>query len=255
VARIWPAWEVAWHPYFARTVDFFWAPASMGLARRAGAQGFSSAGDRSYRTASYGPTHGQQEHPSALFRKPRSAAQWTVTPLERSASPEQVRQAVQAFGQNHAEREPDKHRGFGLYAALSFAAFFLLLILTVNLASLLLARVAERETEFAISRAPGASGHSVVRATLAEGRLLGFLGGVTGALAGIWGTRLLVALGPLDLPRRETIALDWKIALIVIVVGTLLGLSAAERGRRLCAVGNRRRWRRPRFAWWRERRR
>jgi hypothetical protein len=42
--------------------------------------------------------------------------------------------------------------------------------------------------------------------------------------------------------RRETITIDWKIALIVIVVGTLLGLSAAERVRRLCAVGNRRRW-------------
>jgi hypothetical protein len=25
-------------------------------------------------------------------------------------------------------------------------------------------------------------------------------------------------MGPLDLPRRETIAIDWKIALIVIVV-------------------------------------
>ena len=48
-----------------------------------------------------------------------------------------------------------------------------------------------------------------------------------GALAGIWGTRLLLALGPLDLPRRETIALDWKIALIVVVVGGLLGFVAA----------------------------
>ncbi|HEY6418831.1 MAG TPA: FtsX-like permease family protein, partial [Candidatus Binataceae bacterium] len=167
----------------------------------------------------------------------------TVLRARPDASPEQVRQAVQAFGQNLAEREPDKHRGFALYAvglledlvksvrpallALSFAAFFLLLVLTVNLASLLLARAAEREKEFAVSRALGASGPAIVRATLAEGTLLGFLGGVAGALAGIWGTRLLVALGPLDLPRRETIALDWKIALIVVVVGALLGLSAA----------------------------
>ncbi|HEY6343388.1 MAG TPA: ABC transporter permease [Bryobacteraceae bacterium] len=167
----------------------------------------------------------------------------TVLRARPDASPEQVRQAVQAFGQNLAEREPDKHRGFALYAvglledlvksvrpallALSFAAFFLLLVLTVNLASLLLARAAEREKEFAVSRALGASGPAIVHATLAEGTLLGFLGGVAGALAGIWGTRLLVALGPLDLPRRETIALDWKIALIVVVVGALLGLSAA----------------------------
>jgi predicted permease len=167
----------------------------------------------------------------------------TVLRARPDASPEQVRQAVQAFGRNLARREPDRHRGFELYAvgllddlvkgvrpallALSFAAFFLLLVLTVNLASLLLARAAEREKEFAISRALGASGPAVVRATLAEGSLLGFLGGIAGALAGIWGTRLLVAVGPLDLPRRETIALDEKIALIVIVVGALLGLSAA----------------------------
>jgi predicted permease len=172
-----------------------------------------------------------------------NATWFTVLRARPDASREQVRQAVQAFGQGLAERDPDKYRGFGLYAvgllddlvkgvrpallALSFAAFFLLLVLTVNLASLLLARAAEREKEFAISRALGASGPAVVRATLAEGSLLGFLGGAAGLLAGIWGTRLLVALGPLDLPRRETITLDWKIALIVIVAGTLLGLSAA----------------------------
>src|SRR5204862_8179414 len=56
---------------------------------------------------------------------------------------------------------------------------------------------------------------------------LGFAGSVGGALAGIWGTRLLVALGPLDLPRRETIALDGGVALVVIGVGFLLGLIAA----------------------------
>jgi putative ABC transport system permease protein len=167
----------------------------------------------------------------------------TVLRARQDASPEQVRQALQAFGQKLGEREPDKHRGFALYSAglledlvkgvrpallaLSFAAVFLLLVLTVNLASLLLARGTEREKEFAVSRALGASGPAIVRATLMEGILLGLLGGTAGALAGTWGTSLLVALGPLDLPRRETIALDWKIALIVIVVGTLLGLTAA----------------------------
>ncbi len=60
-----------------------------------------------------------------------------------------------------------------------------------------------------------------------EGGLLGLFGGVAGALVGIWGTRLLVALGPLDLPRRETITLDWGVATVVILVGTLLGLIAA----------------------------
>jgi putative ABC transport system permease protein len=111
--------------------------------------------------------------------------------------------------------------------ALAFAAGFLLLVLTVNLASLLLARAAEREREFAISRALGASGRAVVRATLLEGGVLGLSGGAAASLAGIWGTRLLVALGPIELPRRETIAMDWSVAVIVIGVGVLLGLVAA----------------------------
>src|SRR5262249_34075279 len=110
---------------------------------------------------------------------------------------------------------------------MSFAAVFLVLVLTVNLASLLLARAAEREKQFAVSRALGASGPAVVRATLLEGALLGLIGGVTGTLVGIWGTRLLVTLGPLDLPRRETIGLDWSIAVVVIAVSVLLGVLAA----------------------------
>jgi putative ABC transport system permease protein len=111
--------------------------------------------------------------------------------------------------------------------ALSFAGVFLVFILTVNLASLLLARAVERERELAVSRAVGASATAIVRATLFEGGMLGLAGGIAGALAGIWGTRLLVALGPADLPRREFIAMDREAAIIVISVGTALGLLAS----------------------------
>ena len=79
---------------------------------------------------------------------------------------------------------------------------------------MLLARAAQREHEFAVSRALGANGAAIVRATLFEGALLGLVGGVAGALAAIWGTRALVALAPLDLPRREAIAVDWRIAAV-----------------------------------------
>ncbi len=174
---------------------------------------------------------------------PESYELATVMRARHGTSPETVRQAVDAFGRAIVEREPEKRHGVKVYAvglhadlvkqvrpallALSFAGVFLVFVLTVNLASLLLARAGEREREFAVSRALGANGRAVVRATLIEGGLLGLIGGVTGVLAGIWGTRLLVALGPLDLPRRETIALDWGIALVVIAVGVLLGFVAA----------------------------
>lgn len=110
---------------------------------------------------------------------------------------------------------------------LGLAAVVLILVLTVNLSSLLLARAAEREREFAVSRALGANGSAVVRAMVIEGGVLGLMGGVAGALVGSWGARMLVALAPLDLPRRNEIALDSSVAAVVISVGFLLGVIAA----------------------------
>lgn len=111
--------------------------------------------------------------------------------------------------------------------ALGIAGGLLLLVLTVNFSSLLLARAAEREREFAVSRALGASRLAVVRAMLLEGALLGLAGGVLGALLGSWGARMLVRLAPLDLPRRNAIALDESAAAVVIAVGLGLGVAAA----------------------------
>lgn len=110
---------------------------------------------------------------------------------------------------------------------LGLAAVVLILVLAVNLSSLLLARAAEREREFAVSRALGANGSAVVRAMVIEGGVLGLMGGVAGALAGSWGARMLVALAPLDVPRRHEIALDWSVAAVVIAVGFVLGVIAA----------------------------
>jgi putative ABC transport system permease protein len=101
------------------------------------------------------------------------------------------------------------------------------LVLMVNLASALLARTAQREHEFAVSRALGANGLAIVRATLFEGGLLGAAGGVVGALVATWATRVLVQLAPLDLPRRDSIAVDWRMASMVVGLGVLLGVVAA----------------------------
>ena len=110
---------------------------------------------------------------------------------------------------------------------LALAGSFLVLVLLVNLATLLLARAAHRERELGIARALGANPMALARATLMEGALLGASGGAGGALLAVWGTRALVALAPLDLPRRESIGVDWSIALVVIAIGTLVGLLAA----------------------------
>ena len=107
------------------------------------------------------------------------------------------------------------------------AGVFLVLVLMVNLATLLLSRAAQRELEFAVSRALGANPIALARASLLEGAILGTLGGAAGALAAVWATRALVALAPIDLPRRDAITVDWGIAGVIIGVGAVLGLLAA----------------------------
>src|SRR5262249_26248988 len=72
---------------------------------------------------------------------------------------------------------------------LAVAGLVLALMLAVNLASVLLARAAQREREFAVTRALGANDAAIMRATLLEGGLLGLGGGALGALAAVWGTR------------------------------------------------------------------
>jgi putative ABC transport system permease protein len=111
--------------------------------------------------------------------------------------------------------------------ALGGAGLVLVFMLMVNLSSVLLARAAQREHEVAVSRALGANSIAIVRSTLLEGGLLGLAGGALGLLAALWGVRSLIALAPLELPRRDAIAIDWRIAAIVIALGGLLGLLAA----------------------------
>jgi len=174
---------------------------------------------------------------------PKDAGYSGLIRARRGTAPEAVAAAVEAVGRAVDERD-FSGRGLKLYPVglktdlvararpallvLAAAGLVLALMLTVNLASVLLARAAQRQHEFAVSRALGANDVAVMRATLLEGGLLGLLGGALGALAAVWGTRALVAVAPLDLPRREAIAIDWGIAGAVVLLGLLLGLLAAS---------------------------
>ncbi|HYC52872.1 MAG TPA: ADOP family duplicated permease [Gemmatimonadaceae bacterium] len=156
-------------------------------------------------------------------------------------SPEVVHAAVTAVGQALDEKYFQK-RGLKWYPVplvedlvgpvrqpllvLGAAGGLLVLVLAVNMATLLLVRASQRDHEFAISRALGANSFALTRATLLEAGLLGVLGGAGGALVAVWGTRALLAVAPLDLPRRANISVDWQVALVVIALGLLLGLAA-----------------------------
>ena len=115
---------------------------------------------------------------------------------------------------------------------------FVLLIVCANIASLLMARAAAREREFAVRLSMGASRARLVRQVLTESLLLSAAGALCGMLLARWGSALLVRLVSTTTSRVYLdLSMDGRVlgftAGIVIVTGLVFGLLPALRATRV----------------------
>ena len=120
--------------------------------------------------------------------------------------------------------------------ALLAAVGLLLLIATVNVSGLQLARALRREKEFAVRAALGAGAGRLTRQLVAEGVVLAVASGLTGLLLAQVGLVQLVARLPQTLPRLSAVHLDFRAfalaALVTLSSGVAIGLVPAWHARR-----------------------
>ncbi|MBA3886960.1 MAG: ABC transporter permease [Acidobacteria bacterium] len=188
------------------------------------------------------------EYTDAVLREQRGA--WYLMAVGR-AKPgvriDQVTAEIQTIGRQLAAEYPDSNEGVGISAeslhettvgdirkavlVLLGAVGFVLLIACANVANLLLARAAVRETEMAVRVALGAGRIRLVRQLLTESVILAAAGAGLGLLLAVWGVDVLKGLQPAGIPRLDNVGVDatvmWFTAGLAVVTGLVFGVVPA----------------------------
>jgi predicted permease len=124
--------------------------------------------------------------------------------------------------------EPMMERTLGsIQRALHFLLIIVglvLLIACANIACILLARGAQRTSEFAIRRSVGADRRRVIRQLITESLIQSFIGGIAGFTLAYWGVGALVAILPNSVPRASGIGIDLTVLGFAVVTTLVAGL-------------------------------
>ena len=114
---------------------------------------------------------------------------------------------------------------------LSGAAIILLLIACANVGNLLLSRATARSHEFGLREALGAGRARIVRQLMTESLLLCTVGGALGVALAYSAVRLLLGVGPANLPRLGSANMDGSVLLFsagaILLTTLLIGLAPA----------------------------
>ncbi|MFL5394961.1 MAG: ADOP family duplicated permease [Myxococcales bacterium] len=107
------------------------------------------------------------------------------------------------------------------------AVALLLALVCFNVTGLLLARGIERQREFAIRSALGATPGELLVWSLLESLLLGSAGAALGLLLGSWGVQAVKTLVPATFPRLGEVALSGRVIAAGLAAGALASCIAA----------------------------
>jgi predicted permease len=99
-----------------------------------------------------------------------------------------------------------------------------MLMACANVTNLMLVRIEARQQELAVREALGASSRRILRIILVESGLLGFAGGLVASALAYIALRVLVAIGPGQLPRLNEITLDTRTYVLTLLLSVLVSL-------------------------------
>src|SRR5262249_32824502 len=100
-----------------------------------------------------------------------------------------------------------------------------LLIACANVANLLLARAASRQSDIAVRTALGATRPQLIRELLTECVVLSLTGGMLGLLLAYLGVTLMTSLSSGAIPRAGEIAISREVLLFTLLISLLTGLA------------------------------
>ncbi len=111
-----------------------------------------------------------------------------------------------------------------LFRLLACAVVLVMLMVCVNVANLMLSRVAGRLHELGVRTAFGADRARLVRLMLTESLMLSVVGGALGALLSFVVLKIVVKLNPGDIPRFEEASIDTRVLLFGLLISVATGL-------------------------------
>lgn len=115
-------------------------------------------------------------------------------------------------------------RFHGTLAVVAAAVGFLMLLVSTNISSLLLARASSRQKEMAVRMALGAGRGRLIRQMLVEGLVLSGSGAALGLALALGGTRVIASLDGAVIPLLHEVRVDGLAMVFIASVAVLTGL-------------------------------